>query len=183
MIYNIAIDGPAGAGKSTIAKKVAEELSCVYVDTGAMYRAMALYLLQNNVDKEKPEEIGRICQGAEISIVYENGEQQVLSGRGKRKSCTSDRRGGKYGLCKFGKSWVAARSFWTFRESWRLQADVVMDGRDIGTTSASGRRCQDLSDRQCPDPGSAPLPGAGGKGESVTCQRSRRILTKGMNEI
>ena len=54
MIYNIAIDGPAGAGKSTIAKKVARELSCVYVDTGAMYRAMALYLLRRNADRENP---------------------------------------------------------------------------------------------------------------------------------
>ena len=60
MIYNIAIDGPAGAGKSTIAKKVARELSCVYVDTGAMYRAMALYLLRRNVDRENPEELGEV---------------------------------------------------------------------------------------------------------------------------
>ena len=78
MIYNIAIDGPAGAGKSTIAKKVARELSCVYVDTGAMYRAMALYLLRRDVNRENPEEIGEVCQGAEISIEYKNGEQIVL---------------------------------------------------------------------------------------------------------
>ena len=54
---NIAIDGPAGAGKSTIAKKVAKELSFIYVDTGAMYRAMALYLLNHGVNGENQEEI------------------------------------------------------------------------------------------------------------------------------
>ena len=84
MIYNIAIDGPAGAGKSTIAKKVAGELSCVYVDTGAMYRAMALYLLRRNVNRENPDEIGEACQGAEnIHKSIKNGEQIVLLKRGR----------------------------------------------------------------------------------------------------
>lgn len=78
MIYNIAIDGPAGAGKSTIARRVAKELSFIYVDTGAMYRAMALYLLRKEVNKDDTEQIGNICQDAEISIEYQNGEQIVL---------------------------------------------------------------------------------------------------------
>ena len=65
-------------GRSTIAKKAAKELSCVYVDTGAMYRAMALYLLRCKVDRENPALIGEACQGAEISIEYKNGEQIVL---------------------------------------------------------------------------------------------------------
>ena len=78
MIYNIAIDGPAGAGKSTIARRVARELSFVYVDTGAMYRAMALYLLRQKVNKDDPAEIERVCRGAEISIEYKDGEQIVL---------------------------------------------------------------------------------------------------------
>ena len=78
MIYNIAIDGPAGAGKSTIARRVAKELSFIYVDTGAMYRAMALYLLHKNVDRTNTEQIGEVCQNAEISIEYQNGEQIVL---------------------------------------------------------------------------------------------------------
>ena len=71
MIHNIAIDGPAGAGKSTIAKKVAKELSCVYVDTGAMYRAMALYLLRQKVSRENTSEIGTTCQNADITIEYQ----------------------------------------------------------------------------------------------------------------
>ena len=78
MVHNIAIDGPAGAGKSTVAQKVAKELSFVYVDTGAMYRAMALYLLRKGVNREEPDEIGEACQNAEISIEYQNGEQIVL---------------------------------------------------------------------------------------------------------
>ena len=75
---NIAIDGPAGAGKSTIAKKVAKELSFIYVDTGAMYRAMALYLLNHGVNGENQEEIEAVCSGADISIDYKNGEQIVI---------------------------------------------------------------------------------------------------------
>ena len=76
MGINIAIDGPAGAGKSTIAKKVAKELSFIYVDTGAMYRAMAFYLLEKGISGD--ENISKACHDADISIRYENGEQQVI---------------------------------------------------------------------------------------------------------
>ena len=69
MGINIAIDGPAGAGKSTIAKKVAKELSFIYVDTGAMYRAMALYLLEKGISGD--EKISEACHDADISIRYE----------------------------------------------------------------------------------------------------------------
>ena len=78
MPTNIAIDGPAGAGKSTIAKRVAKELSFIYVDTGAMYRAMALYLLKHEIPMEDAEAIAESCQDASISIRYKNGEQQVI---------------------------------------------------------------------------------------------------------
>ena len=75
---NIAIDGPAGAGKSTIAKRVAKKLSFIYVDTGAMYRAVALYLLRNEIDGTDAEAVADNCQSAEVSIRYENGEQVVI---------------------------------------------------------------------------------------------------------
>ena len=91
---NIAIDGPAGAGKSTIAKKVAKELSFIYVDTGAMYRAMALYLLNKGVNGDDQKAIEAECSGADISIEYKNGEQQLHA---------AHRAGRKYGiqeLCK-----------------------------------------------------------------------------------
>ena len=74
----IAIDGPAGAGKSTIAKQLAKELSFIYVDTGAMYRSMALYFMRNNIAKEDEAAISDACKTVEVSIAYENGEQQVL---------------------------------------------------------------------------------------------------------
>ena len=70
MSYNIAIDGPAGAGKSTIAKLVAKRMHFIYVDTGAMYRAMALYLIRRGVGAEEKEKIEKVCQEAQISIEY-----------------------------------------------------------------------------------------------------------------
>lgn len=78
MSVNIAIDGPAGAGKSTIAKAVAKELEFIYVDTGAMYRAMALHLLRQGIVPGEEAQMDAACENAEISIVYENGAQQVL---------------------------------------------------------------------------------------------------------
>ena len=75
---NIAIDGPAGAGKSTIAKRLAKELGFIYVDTGAMYRAMALYFLKHQMDASDEEEISRASEAVDISIRYQDGEQQVL---------------------------------------------------------------------------------------------------------
>ena len=72
MSYQIAIDGPAGAGKSTIARKLAGKLGFIYVDTGAMYRAMAYYLLKQGVNGDEEEQVGRFCEGADITICYEN---------------------------------------------------------------------------------------------------------------
>ena len=77
MSYQIAIDGPAGAGKSTIARRVAKSRGAIYVDTGAMYRAMAYFLLREGVDPEDTAAIGEKCQEAEITIRYENGEQKI----------------------------------------------------------------------------------------------------------
>ena len=75
---NIAIDGPAGAGKSTIAKKVAKELSFIYVDTGALYRALAVFLVDEGISPEDTEKVGEAVKSVKVSIAYENGEQQVL---------------------------------------------------------------------------------------------------------
>ena len=78
MSMNIAIDGPAGAGKSTIAKRLAKKLGFIYVDTGAMYRAMAYYFLQHNIDAKDENAIAAACPDVDVTITYENGEQQVL---------------------------------------------------------------------------------------------------------
>ena len=77
MGYNIAIDGPAGAGKSTIAKLVAKEKGYIYVDTGAMYRGMAIYFLEKNISPEDTEAIEADCKNVKVTIGYEEGGQQV----------------------------------------------------------------------------------------------------------
>ena len=76
--FNIAIDGPAGAGKSTIAKAAAARLGFIYVDTGAMYRAMALFALEKGIPPEDEEGIRKACCQADITIAYEDGKQQIL---------------------------------------------------------------------------------------------------------
>ena len=73
MAFNIAIDGPAGAGKSTIAKKLAADLGYVYVDTGAMYRAMAYYFLQNHIDASDEQAIAAACPKVDVTIQYTVG--------------------------------------------------------------------------------------------------------------
>ena len=75
---NIAIDGPAGAGKSSIAKLVAKKLNYVYVDTGAMFRAMAYYFLTNGIDTKDETAVNEKCQAIDITIQYENGEQHIF---------------------------------------------------------------------------------------------------------
>ena len=72
MSHNIAIDGPAGAGKSTIAKIVAKTLSFIYVDTGAMYRAMALYMLRKKIQPDHGDEVSMACRDVDITIRHEN---------------------------------------------------------------------------------------------------------------
>ena len=79
-MHNIAIDGPAGAGKSTIAREVAKKLDFIYVDTGAMYRAMALHFLRHDIKANDEEKISAVCDDIQVSLVYENGEQQVMLG-------------------------------------------------------------------------------------------------------
>ena len=132
-MYNIAIDGPAGAGKSTVAKLVAKELSFVYVDTGAMYRAMAYYLLKRGVDRENSEEIAAECQNAEISITYTNGEQIVLlNGENVNAYLRTEEVGNMASVSSANPS-VREKLLELQRSLARCQ-NVVMDGRDIGTT-------------------------------------------------
>ena len=133
MIYNIAIDGPAGAGKSTIARRVAKELSFIYVDTGAMYRAMALYLLRREVNKDDTEQIGNICQDAEISIEYQNGEQIVLLNDENVNSYLRTEEVGNMASVSSAGPRVREKLLSLQRKLAR-DMSVVMDGRDIGTT-------------------------------------------------
>ena len=132
MSVNIAIDGPAGAGKSTIAKAVAKELEFIYVDTGALYRAMALHLLRQGIVPGEEAQMDAACENAEISIVYENGAQQVLL---NGENVTGDLRREEVGNMASVSS-ARPRIREKLVELQRVlasQTDVVMDGRDIGT--------------------------------------------------
>lgn len=133
MGFNIAIDGPAGAGKSTIARRVAKELSFIYVDTGAMYRAMALYLLQNQVDGADTEKVAAVCTHADISIEYKDGQQMVLlNGENVNAHLRSEAVGN---MASLSSANPAVRShLLELQRNLARSSDVVMDGRDIGTT-------------------------------------------------
>ena len=133
MIYNIAIDGPAGAGKSTIARRVARDLSFIYVDTGAMYRAMALYLLRRKVNRDDTEQIGNICQDAEISIEYQNGEQIVLLNGENVNSYLRTEEVGNMASVSSAVPRVREKLL-SLQRKLAKDMSVVMDGRDIGTT-------------------------------------------------
>lgn len=133
MIYNIAIDGPAGAGKSTIARRVAKELAFVYVDTGAMYRAMALYLIRSGAGKEDVKEFGRLCQGADISIEYREGEQTViLNGENVTPFLRTEEVGNMASVSSADPK--VREKLLDLQRKLAASMSVVMDGRDIGTT-------------------------------------------------
>ena len=132
MSYNIAIDGPAGAGKSTIAKQLAKKLGYVYVDTGAMYRAIALYLLREKVKPDDTEAVSNTCTGAEVTLIYQDGEQAVL--------LNGENVNGFIRTEEVGNMASRASAVPAVRERLlQLQRDlassenVIMDGRDIGT--------------------------------------------------
>lgn len=131
-VVSIAIDGPAGAGKSTIAKLVAKKLGFIYVDTGAMYRAMAVHFLRNGIGAEETEKIEAACDGVSVTIRYENNEQQVvLNG----ENVTHLLRTEEVGKMASASSVVpkVRMKLVELQRQLAATADVVMDGRDIGT--------------------------------------------------
>ena len=131
-MYNIAIDGPAGAGKSTIAKQIAKRKGYIYVDTGAMYRAMALFLLENHIAPENAEEISKKSQEADISIMYENGEQIVLlNGRNVNGLIRTEEVSNMSSASSVNGD--VRKKLVELQQKLAKEADVVMDGRDIGT--------------------------------------------------
>ena len=131
-MHSIAIDGPAGAGKSTIAKRVAKELGFIYVDTGAMYRSMALYFLRQKIDGNDEERIAKACEDIQVSLAYENGEQQaILNGENVNafirteevSRMTSD-------TSKYPK---VREKLLSLQRNLAEEKEVIRDGRDIGT--------------------------------------------------
>ena len=130
--FNIAIDGPAGAGKSTVARRVAKELSFVYVDTGAMYRAIGLFMIQKNVDVSDEPQVKDALKEVHISIAYDHGEQQVLL---NGKNVSTMIREEKVGNMASRVSAISSvrEKLLDLQKNLASEHDVVMDGRDIGT--------------------------------------------------
>lgn len=129
---SIAIDGPAGAGKSTIAKKVARELDYIYVDTGAMYRAIAYYLVTNKIDIEDEEALAAACDSITIKIAYENEVQQVyLNGENVTPHLRTEKTGNM--ASKSSAKAPVRAALLDLQRNMAKQFNVVMDGRDIGT--------------------------------------------------
>ena len=132
MSYNVAIDGPAGAGKSTIAKAVARKMKLIYVDTGAMYRAMALYLMREKVDPQDAGAIASGCEGADITIRYENGMQVVyLNGENVNSLIRTEEVGNMASVTSVQPA--VRRKLVLLQQKLAAQSDCIMDGRDIGT--------------------------------------------------
>lgn len=132
MAYNIAIDGPAGAGKSTIAKKLAADLGYVYVDTGAMYRAMAYYFLQNGIDAKDEKAIADACPKVDVTIQYVDGEQQViLNGENVNGVIRKEEVGNMASATSVYP--VVRTKLVDLQRQLAARENVIMDGRDIGT--------------------------------------------------
>lgn len=131
MKYNIAIDGPAGAGKSSVAKKVAKEIGFIYVDTGAMYRAIALYFTDNKI-KMEDEEIVSALNNIEVGLTYVAGEQQViLNGQNVTQLIRREEIGNMASVV--AKNREVRMKLLELQRELAKKEDVIMDGRDIGT--------------------------------------------------
>lgn len=132
MSFNVAIDGPAGAGKSTIAKKLAKDLGYIYVDTGAMYRAMAYFFLQNGIAADDIEKITEACKTVDISIDYVDGNQCVfLNGENVNGVIRTEEVGNMASATSVHP--VVRTKLVELQQQLAKKADVIMDGRDIGT--------------------------------------------------
>ena len=131
-MYNIAIDGPAGAGKSTIAKKAAKELDFIYVDTGAMYRAIALYFIRNGVAADDEKTISEKCSDINVSIDYVDGVQQViLNGENVNDYIRTEQV--SMMTSSVSKYPAVREKLLNLQRQLATEKNVIMDGRDIGT--------------------------------------------------
>ena len=132
MAYNIAVDGPAGAGKSTIAKAVAKRLNLIYVDTGAMYRALALFMVRQRIDLQDTRQIIGKCQEADVTIRYEDGVQVVcLNGENVNAYLRTEETGNAASVISVIPE--VREKLLELQRRLAAENDCIMDGRDIGT--------------------------------------------------
>lgn len=128
----IAIDGPAGAGKSTIARRAAKEIGFIYVDTGALYRAVGLYMLNQGADTTDAETVCPLLGDVKISLAFQHGEQRVILGG---RDVSDEIRTAEVSMAASNVSAIpSVREFlFALQQDIAKENDVVMDGRDIGT--------------------------------------------------
>lgn len=132
MNYSIAIDGPAGAGKSTIAKSIAKQLKFTYIDTGAMYRAIGLYLIRNKITSNEEENISKACKNVDITIEYIDGEQQVILNNENITKLIRTEEVGNMASASATNKYVRFKLV-ELQRQLASKTNVIMDGRDIGT--------------------------------------------------
>ena len=141
MAMNVAIDGPAGAGKSTIAKAIAKKMGYVYVDTGAMYRAMALYFLRSGIESNDEAKIAASVDDIVVSIKYEDGAQHViLNGEDVTGLIRTEEVGNMASSSSVNSD--VRKKLVELQQKLAAETDVVMDGRDIGTVVLPDSKCK-----------------------------------------
>ncbi len=139
--FNIAIDGPAGAGKSTIAKRLAKELDFIYVDTGALYRALAYAFWNQGIAPDDEAAIAKACEDVSVALAYENGVQQVLLNGEDISAYLRQEAVGNMASTISAYPAVRAKLL-SIQQDIAKQENVVMDGRDIGTCVLPNAQCK-----------------------------------------
>ncbi|MCI1931564.1 MAG: (d)CMP kinase [Clostridia bacterium] len=132
MNYAVAVDGPAGSGKSTIAKLIAKDMGLVYIDTGAMYRTVGLYCIKNGINTKNSEDVKKVIKNIDMQIKLSEGNQKIfLSG----EDVTDEIRSAKAGLAAsdVGAIGEVRKKLVRMQQKMAEGTSVIMDGRDIGT--------------------------------------------------
>ena len=140
-MINIAIDGPAGAGKSTVAKAVAKELGIIYLDTGAMYRATAYTAIKNGIDVSDEVGVGEMLKTLTMDVVYEDGAQQIIVNGFNTTPYLREHYMSKAASDISALPCVRYKLVDIQRELAKTY-DLVLDGRDIGTFVLPDANCK-----------------------------------------
>ncbi|MCD6408391.1 (d)CMP kinase [bacterium] len=129
--FVIAIDGPAGAGKSTVAKIVAEKLGFLYIDTGAMYRALTLKAMKKNIDFGNKEELIKMAENTELKLYQDAKYRVIMDGEDVSEEIRKEEvsRNTHYVASIF----EIREILWKMQRKFRENSNIVMEGRDIGS--------------------------------------------------